>query len=275
VISRKGMPAVALALACGAWGPANPATAHAGTGRPVPAVHSGIGAALSVPAAHAGASRWSAAVRADERGAGAWWGERCKRRHCGGCRRPGCGWGFRGPSGPFFHGPRGPRGEHGKTGPAGPRGEQGPAGPQGPRGLSGPPGPRGPQGPAGPPSGASSGVDTTLVSLTFPPFDTNFTVYVADGVTYVRDPRTPSPGDWHSLAAVPGYPQGVVGASLTEAAVPLSSLLITVLTSGGGLAQTKCILTAPPPPPGPAWGTTYCDGFTTIPTPAADVRAKA
>ncbi|MFI7642184.1 hypothetical protein [Nonomuraea sp. NPDC049400] len=66
---------------------------------------------------------------------------------------------------------------------------------------------------------------------------------------------------------MPGYPEGVVGVSLTELAQPLSSLLITVTTSVGGLAQTKCILTAPPPPPGPAWGTTYCDGFTAVPPP--------
>ncbi|MFI7706021.1 hypothetical protein [Nonomuraea sp. NPDC049480] len=66
-----------------------------------------------------------------------------------------------------------------------------------------------------------------------------------------------------------GYPEGVIGVSLTELAQPLSSLLITVTSSGGGLAQTKCILTAPPPPPGPAWGTEYCDGFTPISAPKA------
>ncbi|MEU0567474.1 hypothetical protein ABZ297_19095 [Nonomuraea sp. NPDC005983] len=68
---------------------------------------------------------------------------------------------------------------------------------------------------------------------------------------------------------MPGYPTGVVGVSLTEAAEPLSSLLITVLTSNGALSQTECILTAPPPPPGPAWGTTYCNGFTPIDAPPA------
>ncbi|MDP9866857.1 MULTISPECIES: hypothetical protein [Streptosporangium] len=67
---------------------------------------------------------------------------------------------------------------------------------------------------------------------------------------------------------MPNYPTGVIGVSLTEAATPLSSLLITVLTSDGTLAQTKCILTAPPPPPGPAWGSTYCSPFTVITPPS-------
>ncbi|MGV9776344.1 hypothetical protein [Streptosporangium sp. NPDC003464] len=62
----------------------------------------------------------------------------------------------------------------------------------------------------------------------------------------------------------------MVGVSVTEAAVPLSTLLVTVLTSGGVLSQTKCVITPPPPPPppGPAWGQTYCDGFTVITPPA-------
>ncbi|WP_156056641.1 hypothetical protein [Streptosporangium roseum] len=60
----------------------------------------------------------------------------------------------------------------------------------------------------------------------------------------------------------------MTGVSLTEAAEPLSSLLITVLTSDGTLAKTKCVLTAPPPPPGLDWGTTYCAPFTVITPPA-------
>ncbi|WP_433240075.1 hypothetical protein ACQPYK_33820 [Streptosporangium sp. CA-135522] len=67
---------------------------------------------------------------------------------------------------------------------------------------------------------------------------------------------------------MPGYPAGVIGVSLAEAATPLSSLLVTVLTSGGTLSQAKCILTPPPPPPGPAWGETYCDRFTVITPPS-------
>jgi hypothetical protein len=156
-------------------------------------------------------------------------------------------------------GPRGPEGPRGKDGICG---KTGPPGREGPRGKEGPPGP-------GNPSGTTSSVDTTLISLTFAPFDTNFTAYVTGGTTWIRDPRTAPPEAWHSLALVPGYPVGVIGVSLTEAAVPLSSLLITVFTSDGTLAQTKCILTAPPPPQGPAWGPTYCDAFTVITPPSA------
>ncbi|MEU7861908.1 hypothetical protein [Nonomuraea sp. NPDC049141] len=163
-------------------------------------------------------------------------------------------------------GPAGSRGERGLPGPAGPQGPEGRRGPQGPEGRRGPEGPQGPRGPQGE-SSTKSSVDTTLLSLTFPPFDTDFTAYVSDEITWIRDPRTPSEGAWHSLASVPGYPGGVVAVSLAEAAVPLSSLLITVLTAKGALSQTKCILTAGPPPAGPAWGTTYCDGFTAIDLP--------
>ncbi|GAA4229786.1 hypothetical protein GCM10023075_38010 [Streptosporangium album] len=67
---------------------------------------------------------------------------------------------------------------------------------------------------------------------------------------------------------MPGYPAGAIGVSLTEAAAPLSSLLITVLTSDGTLTETKCILTASSPPPGLAWGSTYCAPFTVITPPS-------
>jgi hypothetical protein len=106
--------------------------------------------------------------------------------------------------------------------------------------------------------------------LLFAPFDTNFLAYVAaDGTTWIRDPRTPSPADWHSLDSVPFYPTGVVGVTLTEAATPFNTLLITVLTSGGGLAQTRCTLTAAPPPPGPGWAASYCKPFGVVAPPPA------
>ncbi|MFG1686354.1 hypothetical protein ACGFNP_39750 [Nonomuraea sp. NPDC049269] len=66
---------------------------------------------------------------------------------------------------------------------------------------------------------------------------------------------------------MPGLPPGVTGVSVTEA-VPLNTLLITVLTEGGTLAQTTCLITPPPPPPGPAWGTTYCAAFKDITPPS-------
>jgi hypothetical protein len=188
--------------------------------------------------------------------------DNCFWRPCG-CRPRRCKRGPRGKGGP--PGKRGPRG------PAGPRGKDGFPGPKGPHGENGSPGPGGVRGPAGPAGldGSISSTDSTLVSLTFEPFDTNFTAYVSEGTTWIRDPRTAPPGSWHSLSSVAGYPAGVVGVSVTEAASPLSSLLITVLTSGGVLSQTKCVLTAPAPPPGPAWGSTYCDGFRVITPPAS------
>lgn len=112
-------------------------------------------------------------------------------------------------------------------------------------------------------------IDTALISLTFPPFDTNFTAHAVGGITWIKNPRTAPPQAWHDLSAVPSYPTGVIGVSLTEAAAPFSSLLITVLTSDGTLAETKRILTAPPPIPGPARGSTYCAPFTVITPPSA------
>ncbi|WP_248963957.1 hypothetical protein [Sphaerisporangium perillae] len=108
-----------------------------------------------------------------------------------------------------------------------------------------------------------------LITLLFAPFDTNFIAYApGDGTTWIQDPRTPVPGSWHKLDSVPGYPAGVVGVSLTEAAVPFNTLLVTVSTSGGVLAQTKCTLTAPPPPPGAAWAAAYCGAFKVITPPS-------
>jgi hypothetical protein len=108
-----------------------------------------------------------------------------------------------------------------------------------------------------------------LITLLFDPFDTNFVAYApGNGTTWIKDPRTPSPGDWHSLGSVPGYPSGVVGVTVTEAARPFNTLLITVLTSGGVLSQTKCTLTEGTPPTGPAWGTTYCSAFKVITPPS-------
>ncbi|MEV0202965.1 hypothetical protein [Nonomuraea sp. NPDC050691] len=63
------------------------------------------------------------------------------------------------------------------------------------------------------------------------------------------------------------YPEDVVGVSVTEA-VPLDALLVTVVTADGGLARTTCRFTEGTPPAGPAWGTTYCDDFTSITPPA-------
>ncbi|GGO65546.1 collagen-like triple helix repeat-containing protein [Nonomuraea cavernae] len=256
MISRRGIPGFALTLTCAATGLSFPGTAQA---------------AVTASSATFAVSGDAVADRRDCHG------RRC--RHL--CHRFRCARFLRGPEGPpgprGERGERGEQGERGERGPAGPGwqgppglegepGPQGETGPRGPQGVPGLPGPRGPRGAPGTPGtpGTASGVGSTLVSLTFPPYDTNFTAYVSDGVTWILDPRTPAPGGWHSLTSVPGYPPGVVGVSVTEADEPLSSLLITVLTSSGSLAQTKCVLTAAPPPPGPAWGTTYCDGFTSL-----------
>ncbi|GII27281.1 hypothetical protein Pmi06nite_07230 [Planotetraspora mira] len=101
----------------------------------------------------------------------------------------------------------------------------------------------------------------------FEPYDTNFTAYVSDGTTWIRDPRTAEP--WHSLTSVKNYPAGVIGVSLTEAAAPFNTLLVTVLTSTSTLAQSACTLTAPPPPPGSAWGPAFCSAFVQITPPAS------
>ncbi|MET7460684.1 hypothetical protein [Nonomuraea sp. NPDC005501] len=110
----------------------------------------------------------------------------------------------------------------------------------------------------------SPGIDTTLLPLTFAPGPTDFTVLTMDGTTWVRDPRTPSPRDWHNLASVPGYPPAVSDVSAATASSPADSLLISVVTTGGVVAQTRCTLTAPPPPPGLKWGATYCQPFKVV-----------
>ncbi|NUW36450.1 collagen-like protein [Nonomuraea sp. SMC257] len=197
--------------------------------------------------------------RAAERG-------RCRRHHCG-CRRAWCGRAWPGPPGP--PGPRGRRGVRGPQGVAGQEGapgKDGAAGPQGPQGSRGPQGPAGPRGPVGPAGGDGPSIDTTLVSLTFPPFDTNFAGYARGGGTWIHDPRSDAP--WHSLSQVDNYPDDVVGVSVTEA-VPLDALLVTVVTADGRLAETTCRFTeGTPPPAGPAWGTTFCDDFRPITPPA-------
>ncbi|GAA1273672.1 hypothetical protein GCM10009677_28630 [Sphaerisporangium rubeum] len=144
---------------------------------------------------------------------------------------------------------------------------RGPAGPPGPPGPQGSPGQTGPAGPAGP-AGASASIDSVLLTLLFPPFATNFLAYAAgDGTVWVNDPRT-STGNWHSLRAVPNYPDGVVGVTLTQAALPFNTLLVTLLTSAGTMSQTTCTITPGTPPPGPAWGTSYCFPFAPLPPPA-------
>ncbi|MER6170510.1 hypothetical protein [Streptosporangium sp. NPDC001681] len=112
-------------------------------------------------------------------------------------------------------------------------------------------------------------IDTAPTSLTFPPFDTNFTAHAVGGITRIKNPRTAPPQAWHGLSAVPSYPTGVIGVSLTEATTPFSSPRIAVLTSDGTLAETKRILTAPPPIPDPAWGSTCYALFTVITPPSA------
>ncbi|MDR8414573.1 hypothetical protein MTP10_38335 [Nonomuraea sp. 3-1Str] len=124
-------------------------------------------------------------------------------------------------------------------------------------------GPAGPGGPAGPAGTAVPDIDTTLVSLTFFPFDTNFAAYTRGGTTWVRDPRSDAP--WHSLDTVPNYPAGVVGVSLTEA-VPLNALLVTVVTAEGGIRETTCRLTSGKPPVEPLWAD-QCDDFTQVTAP--------
>ncbi|OUC97960.1 hypothetical protein CA984_08940 [Streptosporangium minutum] len=228
------MTAVALMMACGTAGSPNTGVAAAST------IAQTAGSTAVVQQADA------QSVLRMTHGYHRWKSCRCRCGRCGHWR-DGC-----------VRGRRGPRGLPGEKGPCGKQGPSGERGPRGERGLNGQAGP----------SGAISSIDTTLVSLTFPPYDTNFTVYVADGTTWIQDPRTAPPQAWHSLASVPGYPDGATGVSLTEAAEPLSSLLITVLTSDGTLTKTKCILTAPPPPPGLDWGTTYCAPFTVITPPA-------
>ncbi|MEV0595096.1 hypothetical protein [Nonomuraea cavernae] len=263
-------PALALTLASAAWGLPGPDPAAAGTATSEQVIRD------SRPAAtHA----------------------HCQRKRCG-CRLTRCVRARRGPQGPRgqegsrgLEGPQGEQGdqgEQGEQGPAGPRGfegppgeqgeqgergEQGETGAEGARGPVGPPGPRGLPGPPGPPgppggNGAATSVDTTLVSLTFAPYDTNFTAYATGGTTWIRDPRTGAAGGWHSLEKVGGYPQGVIGVSLTEA-VPLNALLVTVATSDGLLKQTTCRLTDEVPPAGPAWGVAYCAPFAFITPPSA------
>ncbi len=241
VIPRRIMPAAALATACSILGVSAPEITSAS-------------AAIEVV-------RTAVAERsADRDGVPATFRKHCHKIRCS-CWRYRCKRGHRGREG--ARGPEGPRGKAGPAGPQGPDGKDGLPGTEGPRGKDGLPGTQGPQGL----SGSISSTDTTLVSLTFEPFDTNFTAYVSGGTTWIRDPRTAPPNAWHSLDSVPKYPKNVVGVSLAEAATPLSSLLITVETGDGVLAQTKCILTAPPPPPGPAWGPTYCGEFATITPP--------
>ncbi|WP_217708106.1 collagen-like protein [Nonomuraea rhodomycinica] len=240
-------PALVLTMACAAWGLAGvdpaPAGARAATG--------------------------TAAAAGERAGKGFAAHGRCRRHHCG-CRRAWCGRPWPGPPGP--PGPRGHRGARGPQGVAGHEGAPGKDGASGPQGLQGPQGPRGPQGPAGPrgPVGPAGGdgpsIGTTLVSLTFPPFDTNFAGYARGGDTWIRDPRSDAP--WHSLSQVDNYPGDVVGVAVTEA-VPLDALLVTVVTADGRLAETTCRFSeGTPPPPGPAWGTTYCDDFRPITPPA-------
>ncbi|MEV4106442.1 hypothetical protein [Nonomuraea sp. NPDC049695] len=65
-----------------------------------------------------------------------------------------------------------------------------------------------------------------------------------------------------------GYPEGVVGVSITEA-VPLDVLLVTVAASNGDVAQTMCAIKPGTPPPGAEWAKAYCDPFTKI-TPPSD-----
>ncbi|GAA2267392.1 hypothetical protein GCM10010149_04880 [Nonomuraea roseoviolacea subsp. roseoviolacea] len=253
-------PALVLTMACAAWGLAGVGPAPAGAQAATGPSAAGTNAARRAGAlAGAAVTLTGSAFRA---GRSAAYG-RCRRHHCG-CRRGWCGRVWPGPPGP--PGPRGHRGARGPQGVAGHEGapgEDGATGPQGPRGPQGPTGPRGPVGPAG---GDGPGIDTTLVSLTFPPFDTNFAGYARGGDTWIRDPRSAAP--WHSLSQVDNYPDGVVGVSVTEA-VPLDALLVTVVTADGRVAETTCRFTeGTPPPAGPAWGTTFCDDFRAITPPA-------
>lgn len=263
------MSAVTLAIACGTLGVSAPEVANASVNTEMSETATGEWRLL----------RGGVPVTVVHR--------HCHARHCG-CRPHRCWRGPRGKKGDTGkEGPRGPIGPPGKQGIAGPRGIPGktgqsgkdgfpgpigPSGPAGPTGLSGPAGPTGPQGPTGPsgptgPAGpAGPTTDTALVSLSNPPRpDENFTAYAANGTTWILDPR-PTAG-WHSLSSVKEYPAGVVGVSLA-AGVPLSSLLVTLVTSSGDLYQSICTITDTPPPPGPEWGETYCDKFIRIPQPS-------
>lgn len=231
LIPRRSMAVATLAIACGTPGSPNPGAAAANM------ISKTAGTALLDRQTDGGAALYLACGHRHRKSCRCW----CDRR---GHRHDGC---RRGPCGP--RGPRRPSGKKGFDGKQVPFEERRASGQNS---LS----------------GSISSIDTTLVSLTFPPFDTNFTANVVGGTTWIKDPRTAPPQAWHSLSAVPGYPTGVIGVSLTEAAAPLSSLLITVLTSDGTLAETKCILTAPAPAPGPAWGSTYCAPFTVITPPS-------
>ncbi|WP_143590133.1 hypothetical protein [Thermoactinospora rubra] len=102
--------------------------------------------------------------------------------------------------------------------------KRGPRGPQGPRGLQGPPGP----------AGSSVGIDTA-------PHGGNKFIGVvrSGGQTWIRDPRGSGPY-WYNLSGLSGYPRSVVDVTLATLG---DSIAVTVLTSTGGVYQTRCAVT--------------------------------
>ncbi|MEU3169002.1 hypothetical protein [Streptosporangium sp. NPDC006930] len=92
-----------------------------------------------------------------------------------------------------------------------------------------------------------------------------------DGTAQLRDPRTTPL--WHDLSKIPGHPTDVVDLATTilhDGALPY--LHLTVQSSSGQVARTKCLLGRPVPrtggffapgtPLGPPAYPANCDKFT-------------
>ncbi|MFC4586127.1 hypothetical protein [Sphaerisporangium corydalis] len=68
-----------------------------------------------------------------------------------------------------------------------------------------------------------------------------FTAFVrADGATFVRDPFTKTGLIWHDVSTLAGYPADVNDVSIAMLQPFSDSLYLTVRTSTGHVAQTRC-----------------------------------
>ncbi|MFC6087452.1 hypothetical protein [Sphaerisporangium aureirubrum] len=102
---------------------------------------------------------------------------------------------------------------------------------------------------------------TVLTTVSAP----QFVAFVKQGVTYIRDSRTPNTP--HQLSSVPGYPAGVLSVGLAPSPTALSSVLNVTVSTNTRVFQAGCLVQ---PEPGvgnnPAWPGN-CGSFTEILNP--------